>query len=139
MKKLLKTLTSLVMAVAILVSTMEVASAATFTWTATKNPGTSIGVDTVEIPLYKGTMTFKVTNLTGSCSYLLGKCVSNSSLYYINNTAKSVMITKVNGTQTFSMKFTTAGLKEDYMYLKCTVEHNASIGELVSASGKIYY
>ena len=140
MKKSVKIITSLVLAMVMIMSTVEMASAATsYSWTATKNPGTQEGATTVKMPLYKGTLVFKVTSLTGSCSYLLGKCTTrNYDLYYINNSARNVMITKVNGTQSFKMAFTDEGLKENNMYLKCSVEHNALYSDYVSASGTIY-
>ncbi|MBP3339092.1 MAG: hypothetical protein J6L69_06790 [Lachnospiraceae bacterium] len=140
MNKIVKNIIALMM-VLVVVSTMsQSVSAETFYWSATKTPGMTSDYDTVKIALYKGTMTFKVTDLNGSCSYLVGQCESlHSNLYYINNTAKNVKISVENGTQTFIMAFSSAGEKEDYMYLKCSVEHNASVGQLAAAAGIIYF
>lgn len=140
MNKITKKIISLMMAVVMLGAIPQSVSAATYYWSATKTPGITSDYDTVKIPLYKGTMTFKVTDLNGSCSYLVGQCESlYSSLYYINNSAKNVKISVENGTQTFSMTFTNSGLNQTYMSLKCSVEHNASVGEFAAASGTIYY
>ena len=137
MNKNVRRIATLIMTIVMVVALNKNVFAETYTWNATKIPGVQIGEDLKEIPHYKGKMTFKVTGLHGNCSYLLAKCVSyNNSRYYINNTSRSVMITRVNGEQSFYVKF---NYNDDYMYLICSVEHNASIGELVSASGIIYY
>ena len=139
--KVLKRVTTLMLAMVMAFMMVESVSAETYPWTSVKTPGnTGCMVRDVKIPAYTGKMTFKVTTLSGNCSYLLGKVVSTyGSKYYINNSSKSVMITKVNGEQSFYMKFVGFNiLTEQYMYLRCSVEHNASIGETVYASGIIY-
>ena len=85
-------------------------------------------------------MFFKATVLSGNCSYLAAKAVSTyPQKYYINNSARSVLISRVNGEQMFTMRFINFDITlESDMYVTCTVEHNASIGETVYAKGIIY-
>lgn len=140
MKKSIKYIVTLVLTMIMIVGTMKSTFAETFNWIAVKTPGNTGASDLVDIPLYKGKMTFKVTGLSGNCSYLLGKCTTSSNYYYyINNASKSVMISKVNGEQSFYMAFDHDGDRKQIMTLVCSVEHNASVGDLVSARGIIYY
>lgn len=130
---------ALILTIVIAFGNMGNVFAATYSWGATKTPGQTIATDSVQIPIYKGKMTFKVTKLTGSCSYLLGKCTTKSDKYYINTSTKSVMITEVGGEQSFYMAFVNGGDSGQYMNLVCSVEHNAGVGDLVGAYGTIYY
>lgn len=139
MRKSLKNLLSIVLTLGLLISCTTRVNAATHPWSASKTPGVTTGSTMVEIPVYKGKMTFMVTKLSGNCSYLLGKCVSINNNYYINNSAKCVMITKVGGAQSFYMKFLNGSADADIFYLRCSVEHNAYIGDIVSAVGVIYF
>lgn len=139
MRKSLKNLLSIVLTLGLLISCATNVNAETFSWSASKTPGTTKGSTAVQIPIYKGKMTFMVTKLSGDCSYLLGKCVSINKNYYINNSEKSVMITKVGGAQSFYMRFLNGSELAKYFYLVCSVEHNAYIGDTVSAVGVIYY
>lgn len=141
MKKQVRLFVSLMLTLVMVFTISESALAATYSWTAVKIPGNSAyGKAVVSIPLYKGEMTFKLTKLEGDCSYLLAKVTSsNESLYYVDTTTKSVMLTKVNGEQSFYMGFTTLGNAENVMKLNCYVEHNADIGKLIQAAGIIYY
>lgn len=113
--------------------------AATYNWDVIKTPGHSNTVsDTVKMPLFKGQITYKVTSLSGNCSYLVAKVTATKSGYYnINTSSKSVMITKVGGQQAFTMYYTDKGSKEEFVYFNCTIEHNASIGELVCGAGTL--
>lgn len=124
MKKSVRLIATLMVAMLMVVATGKNVSAETYTWTAVKTPGTTQhGTSEVDIPLYKGKMTFKVTSLSGDCSYLLGKVTSsNNSYYYVNTSEKSVMITEVGGEQSFYMSFTTVGNTMDVMTLICSVE-----------------
>lgn len=141
MKKNIRMIAALVIAMIMIMTTVESASAATFSWSSTKTPGYTSATSTlIKMPLYKGKITFKVTSLSGNCSCLLGQVVSAKPNYcYVNTSSKSVMITKVGGEQAFNMGFTYVGLMQEYMYLSCSVVQNASIGELVYGSGTLSY
>lgn len=140
MKKSIKIMLVLMLSVMMITTITENASAATINWSVVKTPGMQTASCSVKMPVYKGQMTYKVTGLSGNCSYLLGKCVSaNGNYCYINNSTKSVMITKINGQQSFYMKFINGGDSNEYMYFICSVEHNAGIGDLVVGSGTISY
>lgn len=140
MSKNLKMIATLMIAIIMVAATKESASAATYNWGVAKTPGYQTGMSTKEIPLYKGEMTFKVTNFVGNCSYLVARCSSaNGNYYYIDNTSKSVSISKLNGQQSFHMKFINDGDDFDYMNLAFYIDNNAGIGETVSANGIIFY
>lgn len=141
MKKIMGICMSVVIAFIMVLSICVNANAATFDWNSTKTPGTTTSsTDKVKIPLYKGTLTFKVNTMNGNCSYLAAKCQSYyENKYYINNTSKSILISLVGGTQSFSMKFVNGGDSEEYMYLACSIQHNAQIADLLTASGIIFY
>lgn len=139
--KTLKKLGTLVLAMMMTFVIAQSVSAETYDWSAVKNPGSSSSSSN-SVRLYVTTeeLFFKATLLSGNCSYLAGKGVSTyPQKYYINNSARSVLISRVNGEQMFTMRFTNFDItKESYMYVTCTVEHNASIGETVYAKGIIY-
>jgi hypothetical protein len=139
--KILKKITTLVLTMVMTFMMVEGASAATFPWTTVKNPGSSgCQVDDVQMPIYAGTITFKVTNLTGNCSYQVAIASSTySSKYYVNNSQRCVKVSKLNGESSFSMKFTNTNIStETYMYIRCSMEHNANIGDTVTTSGILY-
>ena len=139
MKKSFKKFLSILLTLGLLISCTTSVNAATYSWSASKTPGMTKGSTAVHIPVYKGKMTFMVTKLSGDCSYLLGKCMSIDKDYYINNSEKSVMVTKVGGAQSFYMRFLNGNELENYFYLVCSVENNADIGDIASAVGVIYY
>lgn len=140
MKKRIRIMAALMLTVMMVATTLDCAYAASYQWTAAKAPGSRVGETITRIPLYKGTMRFTLTALSGDCSYLLGKVTSNDTEhYYVNNSAKCVMLTKVNGYQDFIMEFINNGDSLAIMQLKCTVEHNAPISATVYARGTITY
>lgn len=141
MKKNTKIIASIMLSIALLFTATESILAASYSWTATKTPGmTAYGETNIEMPLYKGGMTFELTYLYGDCSYLLAKVTSsNDNYYYVNTSTRSVMLTKVHGQQSFSMGFTGIGNAQSKMILKGYVEHNAATGKFVQASGIIFY
>ena len=142
MKKSVKIIASLLLAVMMIIGSQERTLAYSTVWAAVKVPGTGgTSADTImNIPLTKGKITFKVTELTGNCSYLIGQCVSTYTNYgYINNSNRSVSVSTVNGEDYFYMSFTTAGAAQDYMYLTCSAKHNASSSELVKVTGTLSY
>ena len=140
MKKRFKFMATLMMVIMMMFVVTENVSAATYPWSVTKFPGVTSASDSVQMPLYKGQITYKVTELSGDCSYLAGKCASTTDTYcYINNTNRCVLISKVNGSQSFYMAFTAQGLAREYMYFSCSIEHNAGIGELLTAQGTLTY
>ena len=141
MKKSIRIIAMLMAVMMMTIITVENVSAETFSWNSVKSPGsTDAGTDIIKMPLYKGQITFTVTNLNGNCTCLIARTDSTKeNYYYVNNSLKSVMLTEVGGEAVFTMKFTTSGLKQEYMYLNCYVVQDASIGELVYGSGTLYY
>lgn len=141
MKKSVRLVATLMAALMMVLAIGKSASAASYSWTAVKTPGTiAYGTTTITIPLYKGEMTFKLTNLYGDCSYLLARVASsNEDYYYVDNSIKSVPLTQINGEQTFYMAFTSLGEAQSNMVLIGSVEHNAGYSQFVEASGEISY
>lgn len=140
MKKRVKLMATLMMVIMMMFVVTENVSAATHSWSVTKTPGVTSASDSVQIPLYKGQITYTVTKLSGTCSYLAGKCATPSDRYcYINTTDHCVLISKVNGSQSFYMAFTEAGLEREYMYFSCSIAHNAGATQLLMAEGTLSY
>ncbi len=140
--KAIKKIGTLVLVMVMSFVMVQTASAATYEWASIKNPGNAGCVASiVEMPVYAGAITFKTTVLNGNCSYLAGKAEATyPTKYYINNSSRSVLISTVNGEQSFTMKFINFDISEDSnMYLSCTVVHNANIGDTVYARGIIYH
>lgn len=114
--------------------------AKTYYWNVSKNPGTQTAYTTVGMPLYKGEITYQVTMLSGNCSYLLGKCESaEENYYYIDNSNQCVMVTAIGGEDSFYLEFINGGDSFDYMYFRCSVEHNAGIADVISGMGTLSY
>ncbi len=142
MKKNVNRIMSMILVVMVMiVATKQNILAATYAWSSVKNPGTTGSTITdITMPLYKGKITFKVNDLSGNCSCLYAQVASRYEMYgYINTSSKDVKITLEGGEQGFYMLFTESGLRQDDMFFRCSMVHNASIGELVTASGVLSY
>ena len=139
MKKSIKFMVILALVAILGITLQESVFAGEITWSATKTPGSTVANTVKDMPVYKGRITFSVTSLTGTCSYLVGKCVTTENDYYINNSNRAVMVSLVGGSDSFYIKYQNDSEKNDVIYLTCSVEHNASIGTYVSGSGKLIY
>ena len=141
MKKTIRIMALLVMAMIMSITTKASALTATYYWDVAKNPGSSTAdVDIIKIPSYTGTLTYTVSTMNGDCTCLIAKAESaNNSKYYINNLSRNIMLTVVGAKQNFTMIFTEAGKDEPIMQISCTIIQNADISKLVYGSGTIYY
>ena len=140
--KALKKIATLVLTMVMVLMMVESAVAKEYSWSSTKSPGNDAAVaHDVRMDVYTGDITFKVNRLSGNCSYQIAVASSAyPNQYYINNSQRCVKISRVNGEDNFKVKFTNFDISsESYMYIRCTMEHNASIGETLTASGILYH
>lgn len=145
MKKSVKMVVALVLALVMVVGTQESFFATTKYWTINKPIGSTQVSTEVEFPYYKGEITYQLTNwYNPSCSYFVVVCNYNpiyTAFYYIDGYHNGIRLTDAD-TVTFKMGFTNAGLQvQPNLSFVVRLEHNASNVSSVamSATGAFRY
>lgn len=141
MKKNNKMFVALGLAIMMFLCTTESAFAFSYNWSIAKTPGkTGDIIERYEVPFYNGTIYFDFSNLTGECDYCVVELASGkSSSYYIDNADRNIRVTRVGAQKSFNMHFVENIDMNQKMILKITLENDATIGEMLIASGIISY
>ena len=142
MKKRIKMIVVLVLVLGMVFVSSESYLAYAVNWQIVKTPGFT-GVETeVHMPYWERDWTYELYSLTGTCTYVVAKCVTDpdDSLYYsIDNTISGFMHTKPDRV-TFRLAYTWWGqINTVDSTFKISIEHNSNnlVSENLTATGAI--
>lgn len=143
MKKNVKMIVALALAVIMVMASQESFLANDQDWNISTTSSVNQTTEIV-IPYYEGDITYKLTSLSGNCTYLVAECQPNAmyaAYYWMNNTAGCIRLTKP-AEETFRMGFSSLGKSKrpDVSFIMY-IDHNASAASNISlsAKGKICY
>lgn len=146
MKKSIKMIAIVMMAVVMMIASQEYTLAATtkYSWAIRKMPGSTTASDKIYVPPHTEDMEYEVDTLYGTPSLVVARCENPPSVqdrYYINNSTKNIRVSKVS-TTTFRMYFDpeTTFAPGEKMEFYSIIEHNAGdnlINETIVSLGSI--
>lgn len=140
MKKCVKLIAGLLMAMVMMVTNVGSVMAASYSWDMNKNPGSSASTDIVTMPFYKGEIYFRVESISGTCPYYAAVCHSKyPNKYYVDNNTQSAMVSVSGATYGFYLEYTVWGILEQTVILETYIDHNGTTGDRISCYGTVYY